>query len=290
MRLLPALLLACGLSAPSPTLAWGFEGHQIVAEIARAFMTPKALASVDTMLVSDHSNNLTPHDMPSEAVWADVYRGAGHKETAQWHFIDIELDKPDLKIACFGYPDPGRSASQGPADDCITDKITEFAKELANPATDADERIVALRYLLHFVGDVHQPLHAADNHDRGGNCVSLSLGGPRSQNLHSYWDTAVVEAWGTDPVAVSKTLIATITPEQIKTWSHGGAKDWAAESYEVARQSVYTPLGPKSGCDGWNGPTALPQGYAEQAKNVAGVQLQKAGVRLAMVLNSALDH
>ena len=285
MRLLKPLLFVLALVAPCSVLAWGFEGHQVVAQIARAYMTPQALAKVDAMLEADHTNHLTPHDMASEAVWADVYRGAGHKETAQWHFVDIELDKPDLKTACFGYPNPGPRASEGSADDCITDKITQFVKELRAPSTDPDERLLALRYLLHFIGDIHQPLHAADNHDRGGNCVSLSLGGPRTQNLHSYWDTAVVEMIGTDPSAVAKTLLASIKPEQVAAWGKGGAQTWAAESFDVARQSVYT-LGSAAGCD--TAPVALPAGYAEKAKDVVALQLQKAGVRLALVLNSTL--
>jgi hypothetical protein len=83
-----------------------------------------------------------------------------------------------------------------------------------------------LKYVLHFVGDIHQPLHAADNHDRGGNCVSLALGGPRNQNLHSYWDTGVIQTrLGSDPAAVTKALIAAITPAEVKTWSGGTPKE-----------------------------------------------------------------
>jgi hypothetical protein len=275
--------------APITAHAWGAEGHQIVAQIARAYLTPAVLTKVDALLAGDTSNPLTPHDMASEAVWADVYRGAGHKETVQWHFVNIELDKPDLASACFNFPSlGGRAASEGPADDCITDKITEFAKALSNPATSPQERITALRYVLHFVGDIHQPLHAADNHDRGGNCVQLALGGPRTQNLHSYWDTGVVEALGTDPVATSRRLVAAIKPEQAKLWSSGGPKAWAAESFDVARRSVYT-IGSKPGCDGGQGPIPLPAGYADAAKVVVTEQLQKAGIRLALVLNSAFS-
>jgi len=167
---------------PANAFAWGFEGHEIVADIARAYMTPAALATVDAMLAAD-TDTLTPHDMLSEATWADRYRGAGHPETASWHFVDTELDHPDLKAACFGFPAQAAVASQGPAQDCIVDKIDAFSRELADATTAAPERLLALKYLLHFVGDVHQPLHASDNHDRGGNCVLLALGGPRTVNL-----------------------------------------------------------------------------------------------------------
>jgi len=286
-RLVLLIAAALGLLAsPSAAFAWGSEGHQIVAEIARAYMTPQALARVDALLATDRSNSLTPHDMASEAVWADLYHAAGHKETAQWHFVDLEITGPDLKAACFGLPDPGPVASKGPADDCIIDKISEFARELVDPATDPDERLIALRYVLHFVGDIHQPLHAIDNHDRGGNCVLLNLGGPRSQNLHAYWDTAVVRALGPDPVATARTLIAAITPDEIRSWASGSPKDWAMESFEIARTTAYT-LGSRPGCDGNQGPIDLPSGYAETARRTAAVQLEKAGVRLAVVLNGA---
>jgi S1/P1 Nuclease len=286
---LAGLLLASAVLAPARAHAWGYEGHEIIAEIARAYMTPAALAKVDALLAGDVSNSLTAHDMASEATWADAYRGAGHKETASWHFVDIELDRPDVKSACFGFPPAADPASSGPAEDCIIDKISEFTAELASPANPADERLLALKYVLHFVGDIHQPLHAADNHDRGGNCVSLALGGPRTQNLHGYWDTGVVQAIGSDPVAVSKSLIASITPADVRRWSSGGPKDWAMESFEIAGAGAYT-LGSKPGCDGGQGAIPLPPGYAEAARKTASIQLEKAGVRLAIVLNHAFAN
>ena len=156
------------LLAPSPAFAWGYEGHEIIATIARAELTPAVRAKVDAILAGD-PDTLTGPDMVSRATWADAWRSAGHRETAQWHFVDTELDGPDLKAACFGYPAARNPASAGPATDCVVDKIREFTSELASPTTVPAERLLALKYLLHFVGDVHQPLHASDNHDRGGN-------------------------------------------------------------------------------------------------------------------------
>jgi len=79
--------------------------------------------------------------------------------------VDIEIDGPNIDEACFDHPEPDHPASTGPAKDCVVDKIQEFADELANPDTDPEEQVVALKFLLHFVGDLHQPLHAADDHD-----------------------------------------------------------------------------------------------------------------------------
>lgn len=281
------VVAALAVLAPVPAFAWGNEGHETVAAIAQSYLTPRARASVEALLASD-TDPLTQRDMLSRATWADAWRAAGHRETAAWHFVDIELDHPDLKSACYGRPEPSRPASAGPAQDCIVDRIDAFARELADPAVAEPERVLALKYLLHFVGDLHQPLHASDNHDRGGNCVRLSLGGPRTTNLHSYWDTAVVEALGPDPRALAIRLRARISPAMAASWRKGDAAAWAMETYAVSKSSAYWPNAP-AGCGGDQGTVTLPAGYEERAREVAAVQLERAGVRLAAVLNRALD-
>ncbi len=277
--------LVCALGFPAGAFAWGFEGHAIVAAIAQGYLTPTARSKVDQMLAADQ-DTLTPHDLLAEASWADRYR-TDHKETSEWHFVDIELDHPDLKAACFDFPPSGPIASQGPPHDCIVDKVSAFMKELADPTTSAAERLLALKFLLHFVGDMHQPLHDADNHDKGGNCVLLGLGGPRQVNLHGYWDTVVVESLGEDPRAVAEMLARSITPENKAAWEKGDAQSWALEGFKVAQASVYT-VGSKPGCASDPVPVSLPAGYDAAAREVASVQLQKAGVRLGVLLNRAL--
>lgn len=284
---LPLAALAAWFAlAPQSAFAWGFEGHEVIAAIARNYLTPDVRQRVDQLLAAD-TDSLTGHDMMSESTWADRYRSAGHPETGSWHFVDIELDHPDLSAACFGFPAASQPASAGPKDDCVVDKIAEFDTELKNPATSPAERLLALKYVIHFVGDVHQPLHAADNHDRGGNCVLLALGGPRSINLHSYWDTTVVQALGQDSATVAKTLLGQITPAQKDEWEQGDVRGWAQESYELAKTSVYT-IGSKPGCDRDAAPISLPAGYGAAAEPVASLQLKRAGVRLAKILNADL--
>ena len=277
----------CALSLPTAACAWGVEGHEIVAAIARGYLTPQVRDRVDQMLAAD-PDTLTPHDMLSESVWADRYR-SGHPETSEWHFVDIELDHPDLKSACFGYPASGTLASQGPAHDCIVNKVSEFSKELADPATSPAERLLALKFLLHFVGDLHQPLHDVDNHDKGGNCVLLSLGGPRTVNLHSYWDTVVVQGLGDDPQAVADLLTRRITPAIKTAWEKGDPDAWAMEGFDLAKTAVYT-IGSQPGCSADPSPVGLSPAYADAARETVSTQLEKAGVRLAAVLNQALSH
>jgi hypothetical protein len=273
------------LSFPAAAFAWGYEGHEVVAAIARGYLTPEVRARVDQMLAADR-DMLTAHDMLDEATWADSYRRE-HRETSGWHFVDIELDHPDMKAACFGFPASGPVASQGPARDCIVDKLAEFSQELAGPATPAAERLLALKFVLHFAGDIHQPLHDSDNHDKGGNCVLLNLGGPRQVNLHSYWDTVVVRELGDDAQTVAASLASRITPADRAAWEKGDPKSWATEGFDIARTKIYT-VGSKPGCAADSSPVSLPGGYDQAAREVVTLQLQKAGVRLAMVLNRAL--
>jgi len=284
-RCVAPIAAMCVLGFPVGAFAWGIEGHEIVAAIARGYLTPQVRAKVDQMLAAD-PDTLSAHDMLSESTWADRYR-TGHAETGDWHFVDIELDHPDLKTACFGFPAAGGVASQGPAHDCVVNKVSEFTQELASPATPAAERLLALKFLLHFVGDMHQPLHDADNHDKGGNCVLLNLGGPRQVNLHRYWDTVVVRALGDDPQVVATMLAGRITPENKADWEKGDAQSWALEGFNVARTVAYT-LGSKPGCTSDPSPITLPPGYDEAARTAVAPQLEKAGVRLAAILNRAL--
>ena len=289
VRLLFIVVLAL---APSSVLAWGGEGHAIIALIASQFLDAGVRAKVAGILSTD-TDDLAGHDIASASMWADRYRDSDrngsqerYRGTREWHFVDIEIDDPDLNRACFGHPPlpSGLPASRGPAHACIVDKIDQFAAELADPATDAEERLIALKFLLHLVGDLHQPLHAADDHDAGGNGKRISAGGLGAENLHQLWDVELVEQLGNEPQIVASDLIERIFDEERQEWSQGTAADWAMESFEVARDRVYGQLS-LPGAD--RAYTLLPA-YIGQETRDAARQMSKAGVRLALVLNSAL--
>ena len=282
--LLLASIAAIAL-APSPAVAWGTEGHQVVALIARHYLTPKARQRVDAILATDH-DTLTAPDMASRATWADAWRRE-HKETEGWHYADIELTDGDLAKACPVSRPSKTPASAGPSTDCIVTKLEQFSRELGARTTSPGERLLAIKFVLHFVGDLHQPLHASDHEDRGGNCVTLALGGPRTVNLHSYWDTVVVGEINPDAKALAAELEQGITAKKRSAWSGGTPASWARESFAIAKGNVYTLRSP-AGCDTGAAPIALPAGYGAVARQVAGEQLAKAGFRLAQVLNSTL--
>jgi S1/P1 Nuclease len=293
MKLIAAGTLALAMMAdvtnPIQALAWGDEGHQIVALIAQSFLDSDVQKRVTALLAAD-TDDLTAHDIANAATWADKYRDANFEgsraKTRQWHFTDIEIAAPDLHKACFNHPalPTGTAASNGPAADCVVDKIDQFAAELADPKTDPEEQTVALKFLLHFVGDLHQPLHSSDDNDRGGNGKKVSANGFKGGNLHHYWDTEFVSLLETDAKSIASDLIGHISKEQEKKWRSGSPADWAVEAFEVAKADVYGRLPEPSGRNTYQ----LTDEYITTATDDVAQQLSKAGVRLAFVLNNAL--
>ena len=280
------------LLGPSlPLRAWGDLGHEVIARVADHYLEPAVRTRVTAILGADRSRLTPGTDIEVEATWADKYRdsdrdrtGARYYQTRNWHFIDLEIGDPSLSTACFGHPPATAKASAGPAADCIVDKLDEFVAELHRSSTSKKERLLALQFVLHLVGDVHQPLHASDDHDQGGNARSVTGPGLPAGNLHSAWDVAFVQRLGNGELEIAGQLIAKITPAQRASWSSGTAAQWAMESFDVARQHAYGLLPAASSPNHYE----LSADYISDATAQTGEQLSKAGVRLAYVLNESL--
>jgi S1/P1 Nuclease len=285
---LTAVALALALNAVSscPAVAWGDEGHEVIVLIAQARLEPAVRKAVSALLAAD-PDSLTRHDSAA-ATWVDKLRNASdaRQKTRQWHFVDIDIGAPDLDQACFGHPPaPSNvSASNGPAQDCVVDKVQAFAPELASPATGPEERIVALRFLLHLVGDLHQPLHASDDHDRGGNDKPVLAAGFRAGNLHHFWDAALVDRLKPDARTIAADLIGHLSKAEVRAWSQGGVSAWALETFTIGKDDAYGRL-PRPDA---RGRCPLSDDYIAMAMRDVAVQLAKAGVRLAFVLNTVL--
>jgi len=288
-----AIGLSMCLAAPQQASAWGDEGHMTVAQIAEHFLKPNVKTQITAMLAAD-TDPLTKHDFESEATWADKYRDANerrshYEETENWHFTDLEISHPDLDTACFGRPSlpTGVVASNGPAKDCAVDKVKQFAVELKAPGTDAEERLYALKFIIHFLGDLHQPLHSSDNGDLGGNEVKVTADGIAHHShdeLHGYWDTQFVQGLAPSSSALATKLLADITPAQAASWASGTPEDWAMEAFAISQKDAYgTPPLSKAT------PQHLSSAYVAEAERDVALQLSKAGVRVAYVLNTALS-
>jgi hypothetical protein len=291
---LGAMVTLCSITTPAH--AWGDEGHEIVGLIAKHYLGPAVATKVNSILAGDTTGLTSNKNIDMEATWADHYRAkntANYNQTHNWHFVDLEISgPPGLKAACFGEPPlTGATAFDGPPDDCVVDKINEFAAELRDPATSAQERLYALQFILHFVGDLHQPLHSSDDNDRGGNDKKVQAvpalpksAGKSSGELHGFWDTQFVAVQGKTETTIANKLIKKISVAKRTQWSKGMANDWAIETYAISKVNAYGPLpAPDS-----KGLYTLPASYVANAKGLVADQLSKAGVRLAFVLNEAL--
>jgi hypothetical protein len=169
----------------------------------------------------------------------------------------------------------------------IISAIPLFDRARPSLRPDPEERLVALKFLLHFVGDLHQPLHSSDNHDRGGNQIKVVVDGfehtPRDE-LHAYWDTQFVRSLGRSPKEIAQQLMDKITPENVKMWSAGTPDDWSMEAFKLSKADVYgdPPLTK-------NGVQHLDAEYVDRAGKDVALQLSRAGVRLAAIHNKALS-
>jgi hypothetical protein len=285
-----ALSLLC---ISGPAHAWGDEGHEVVGLIADHYLEPDVRAKVTAILAEDRTGLTPSTQIGEEATWADKFRDSDrntakvhYDQTRNWHFVDLELPGPDLQTACFSRPALPKDtpASLGPSDDCIVDKLDEFMAELKSATTSKQERLFALQFLLHFVGDIHQPLHASDDQDRGGNLKMVTAPGIASNNLHHDWDTEFVARLGPNATIVAQQLIVGITDAQRAQWTTGTSAGWAMESFAIARDHAYGLLPAADSPNHYR----LSAAYVSDAITVTQTQLSKAGVRLAFVLNQAL--
>ena len=295
---------------PAAAQAWGCKGHQTVALIAEKHLTPETRQWVEKLL---SENPIDPklnrycggamHDvMADSATWADDVRG--ERKNGPWHYIDIP-----------------RGSKRGPiepfcgAAGCVTKALSEQLAILKDKNAEAAKRADALRYVIHFVGDLHQPLHTTTNADEGGNCVPLKYfrrnaherNHSFSPNLHSIWDTAIPErdAEGADSAEYADTLDALFAAD-IEGWQKAGihVEDWVWEGYDFSESVVYGDLMPKiaiepnvavHSCSDDNniGERLLRQNivageaYQEKAAPVAEKRITEGGIRLAMILNDA---
>lgn len=232
-----------------------------MAEIAWSYLTPASRARATALL-----NGQT---LPDVSDWADTVRGdPAYAGTAPLHYANVPpgCSEFDLHRDC-------------PEEGCVVSAIRRFAEDLRDPTGDRARRRDALRFLVHFVADVHQPLHVAHAADRGGNDIRVEFFGS-PMNLHEVWDSAILQYAGHPWREYAAHLRARIGPSRLSTWSSStDPSEWATESLRLA-DSVAYPIPP----DRWLG---FP--YYHRALPVVEERLMAAGVRLGRLLNDILD-
>jgi hypothetical protein len=295
--------------------AWGCKGHQTIALIAENHLSPEARQFVEKVLSENPIDpklkrwcgNSTPDLMADASTWPDDVRNERHN--GPWHYIDIPRGKQKgaLEEYC---------GTEG----CVTRAIEDQRIVLKDKSAESLKRAEALRYLIHFVGDLHQPLHASNNGDNGGNCVPVKylrhepLPNPAhaeredySPNLHQIWDTEIVER---DMEVSNPHRYADELDEKFRTestaWEAAGihVDNWAWESHERAESAVYDAFSEKIGVEADVKPKgcsdnnhigkrmfekhlAADETYQTKAAKVVELGIAEAGVRLAMILNEA---
>jgi hypothetical protein len=265
---LPALLAALG--APAPALAWGPPGHRLVAGLAEAQLHPAARAEALRLLASEGE---AADGLAGIANWADDFRKNGGERGAQtgpWHYLDF-------RDGCDYLP-----ARDCPRDGCVVAAIDQQLLRLSDRRNSDAERVEALKFLVHLVGDVHQPLHASPMPDQGGNDFQISLQG-EGTNLHKVWDTLILQRAMAQSKLDEDGYLRLLQaqpplPPDATRRSDRPAREWALQSCRLVQAKGFYPPAHKLGDD-----------YLDAQRPLVDRQLRLAGARLADMLNFALD-
>ena len=269
-----AIVVATLLLLPGGASAWSYRGHRLVGELAWRLLTPEAARSVERLLAAESP----PYDsLAGVAVWADdVKRDPGWEWSAPHHYVNI----PDAARSVVLERDCALPRS------CVVRAIMDAENVLGDAGRSFRERRQALKFLTHFVGDVHQPLHVSRASDRGGNEIGVRFFGEEDQ-LHSVWDREILDRgtqrWFSflEPEEFWLARVADdleLSRAEAAGWSRGNAMSWAQESLELAFSNAYV-IGP----DG-----ALEEPYFERNLPVVLERVRMAAARLAWRLNELL--
>lgn len=257
MRPYLALILTA-LLCPALALAWGPHGHRIVGQIAQAKLDPAARAQVAALLAGERDPTLA-----GVSNWADTLRWRDpelFQRSKRWHFINFH----------------DADCSYVPARDCIVAATEEQLRILGNTRLPREQRAQALKFVVHFIGDIHQPLHAGNRDDHGGNDYQIRYDG-RGTNLHKVWDGLVLGRAAFDPAADAQRLAETPVPAANLRTDRRAPERWAREScLAIDANAIYPPS------------HRIDRAYLDAHRPLAEQRLLLAGARLAAELDAVL--
>ncbi len=261
MRKLLSVVLAIAL-LPNPCWGWGREGHQIIAAVAENHLSETARIMIQSLIGNNH--------LYSIAVWADEIR-RDRRETGPWHYVNIPLGSQyDARRDC-ALPHS-----------CVVAKIENFVRVLTDNSAAREERAEDLKFIVHFVGDIHQPMHAVKE-AAGGNGIHVNFQssdrcGPYECNLHGVWDTSMILHTGLNREAYAEREEELIKAQKLDTKAGGTPEEWANESLRLAEAAWVQ--------DG----TDLKGDYYQREIKVVDRQMALAGLRLARLLNETIGR
>lgn len=255
-----ALFLLFGLTSFS-ACAFGPDGHRIIADLAQRSLSPTATAHVAALLAGEPETTLV-----DIANWADeVRKTPAYADTAPLHYVNFP------RSSC--RYDPARDCPRGR---CVVEAIVRHAATLADAGQPMDTRRDALKFVVHFVGDIHQPLHAGYADDKGGNLFQVYYVG-RGSNLHALWDGGILRTARHDWRDYADALAGEL-PHEDARWSSTAPRQWAETSCRLIGSARLYP----------ERPGRLDTGYVERQRPVVERQLAIAAARLASLLNAVL--
>lgn len=235
---------------------WGFQGHRAVALIAQQHLTAQSQAMVSAYLGSE--------SIADVSTWADEHRSP---QTAMWHYINLPMG-----LSCVEFEKAVRSSENN-----IYEALINAEKTLQNEKAAPQARIKALKYIIHLVGDAHQPMHVSRKEDKGGNDIQVRFQ-DKGTNLHALWDSGLISEEGLPESAMAKNYDVA-TAAEIKTWQSDGIIQWLWESYEISN-ALYTGVTPGQKID---------KAYYDRYIPVIRRRINMAGIRLAGELNRIFD-
>ena len=256
-------LIGCVLLSILPLqegLAWSSAGHRIVGHIAEMNLNPQIQKTIRRDFNINHLANV--------ANWADQIKRSDLKPDVL-HYTNIAVNHRIY-----------HQARDCPRKRCVTEKIKEYESLLVDPGTSRKTRKEAFKFLVHLVADVHQPMHLGNEEDRGGNEIAVYFGN-KPTNLHRVWDHDLIFLEGKSQLQFARELNRLITPENKKHWIGGTPEDWSNESRVLVLDYGY-PLQ-------FSRDRELSQNYIYEGRAIVEEQLQRAGIRLAEILNRLLS-
>ncbi len=265
---LAIFLFLCLFAAPS-ALSWRVWQHEVIAEVAEHYLLPETREEVRCLLGPRRR-------MADEAGWADRIRG-WRRRTAPWHYLNwpLELEEPDFDVF---------STERGNVVWAIEEQLPVFRDR----ERGRRKRREALKFVIHLVGDLHQPLHVGTGEDRGGNDVPVRFRG-RTTNLHTAWDGKMYDDNRDSPGEHAARLLEGLEEEDRVRIMSGRPYDWALESHRIVREFVYPALEELADHRSRRHPPEISGPYAEAARPVMRRRMLEAGLRLAYLLNQAVE-
>jgi hypothetical protein len=236
LKRLPIAIAALLFILPAPAAAWWEYGHETVATIAEMNVTPATRREIHRLLAQSRlleTPTCPARTIEQASIWPDCIKQLRDRFSyaSPWHYQNVDVCRPF---------DPESACRDG---NCVSAQIERNARLLADRALPVRERVMALAFLVHLMGDLHQPLHAGDRGDLGGNRFAASYGiiGGRT-NLHSIWDGYLADRGISQPVGGPAGLLAELSPGDRQAMRAGTVTDWAQESWAAAREFAYGSL------------------------------------------------